>query len=106
MITKLLIKFEYDICYTLFSWQKNSFLVYILNELLTSTYASEFIDYTYPTCISIAGKMSRKYAIKSGTTDTDVLIFGFNKDLLIGAWVGYDDNKLTTSYDSASLKNM
>lgn len=84
----------------------NKSLVYILNELLTSTYASEFIDYTYPTCISIAGKMSRKYAIKSGTTDTDVLIFGFNKDLLIGAWVGYDDNKLTTSYDSASLKNM
>lgn len=81
-------------------------LVFILNELLTSTYASEFIDYTYPTCISIAGKMSRKYAIKSGTTDTDVLIFGYNKDLLIGAWVGYDDNKLTTSTDSAELKNM
>ena len=34
----------------------NKSLVYIMNELLTSTYASEFIDYTYPTCAVIAGK--------------------------------------------------
>ncbi len=84
----------------------NKSLVYIMNELLTSTYASEFIDYSYPTCINIAGKMSRKYAVKTGTTDTDHLIFGYNKDLIIGAWVGYDDNKETVPTDGAALKNM
>lgn len=84
----------------------NKSLVYILNELLTSTYASEFIDYSYPTCINIAGKMSRKYSVKTGTTDTDHLIFGYNKDLIIGAWVGYDDNKPTVPADSVAIKNM
>ena len=84
----------------------NKSLVYIMNELLTSTYASEFIDYTYPTCAVIAGKMSRKYAVKTGTTDTDHLIFGYNKDLIIGAWIGYDDNKPTIPADGLAIKNM
>lgn len=84
----------------------NKSLVYIMNELLTSTYQSEFTDYAYPTCLPIADKMSRKYAIKSGTTDTDYTIFGYNKDLIIGAWLGYDDNKPTVSYDGVAAKNM
>lgn len=84
----------------------NKSLVYILNELLTSTYASEFIDYASPTCLVIASKMSRKYAVKTGTTDTDHLIFGYNKDLIIGAWVGYDDNKPTVPSDGLAIKNM
>ena len=46
----------------------NTESVYILNELLANSYAKEFIDYTYPTCIGIAPKMTRKYAIKTGTT--------------------------------------
>ena len=84
----------------------NKSLVYIMNELLTSTYGSEFIDYAAPTCLVIANKMSRKYAVKTGTTDTDHLVFGYNKDLIIGTWVGYDDNKATTSADSSAIKNM
>ena len=50
----------------------NQSLVYILNQLLTSTYDSDFIDYNYPTILSLAAKMSRKYAVKSGTTATDL----------------------------------
>ncbi len=50
--------------------------VYILNELLTNCYNKSFIDYTYPTCSSIASKMTKKYAIKTGTTETDNWIFG------------------------------
>lgn len=84
----------------------NKSLVYIMNELLTSTYQSEFTDYAYPTCLPIADKMSRKYAIKTGTTDTDYTVFGYNKDLIIGAWLGYDDNKPTVSYDGVAAKNM
>ena len=84
----------------------NKSLVYIMNEMLTSTYANEFKDYTLPTCLVIAPKMTKKYAIKTGTTDTDHLIFGYNHDLIIGAWVGYDDNKATTPNDSLAIKNM
>ncbi len=83
----------------------NKNTVYILNELLTTTYASEFKDYNVPTCLSIAPKMTHKYAIKSGTTHTDNLIFGYNKDLVVGIWTGYDDNKEVSSKDSSNLKN-
>ena len=84
----------------------NKNTVYILNELLTTTYAKEFTDYNVPTCLSILPKMTHKYAVKSGTTNTDNLIFGYNKSLLVGLWTGYDDNENVTSSDSSNLKNM
>ena len=80
--------------------------VFILNEMLTGTYSSDFIDYNYPTLISFSGKLSHKYAIKTGTTDTDRLIFGFNHDLLVGVWTGYDANRESPSGDSSYSKNI
>ena len=80
--------------------------VFIMNELLTSTYSSDFIDYNYPTLISFSGKLSHKYSIKTGTTDTDRLIFGFNPDLLVGVWTGYDDNSESPSDDSSISKDI
>ena len=84
----------------------NKSTVYVLNELLTTTYANEFKDYNSPTCLSIFPKMTHKYAIKSGTTNTDNLIFGYNKSLLVGIWTGYDDNKYVSNSDSSNIKNM
>ncbi len=70
----------------------NSSLTYILNEMLTYTYNKNFIDYNYPTLISLLPNITHKYAIKSGTTDTDLLIMGYNKNAVLGVWTGYDDN--------------
>lgn len=84
----------------------NRSTVYVLNELLTTTYAKEFMDYNSPTCLSILPKMTHKYALKSGTTNTDNLIFGYNKNLLVGIWTGYDDNKYVSNEDSSNIKNM
>lgn len=81
-------------------------IVFILNELLTGTYASELIDYSYPTCISFRGQISKKYSIKSGTTDTDNLLFGYNPNYLLGAWIGFDDNKETNNENSYALKQI
>lgn len=66
--------------------------VYILNELLTSPTSSAFIDYNNPTAINIASKLSQKYALKTGTTDTDYWVVGYNKNMLMVSWTGYDDN--------------
>ena len=84
----------------------NQSYVFILNELLTNSYSSDFIDYSYPTCYNIAYKMTHKYAVKTGTTDTDILIFGYNPDLLVGIWSGYDDNSTIASAESSGIKNM
>ena len=73
--------------------------VYILNELLSNTTSSAFKDYTSATASTIASKLSRKYSIKTGTTESDYWTVGYNKDDLMLVWIGYDDNKeFTTNY--------
>ena len=84
----------------------NESQTFVLNEMLTSTYSSDFIDYNYPTLINFAGKLKHKYAIKTGTTNTDRLIFGYNKELLVGVWSGYDDNRESPASDSSISKNI
>ena len=76
----------------------NSSLVFILNNMLTSTYDPAFIDYNYPTGISLSSKLTHTYALKSGTTNGDHWNIGYNKDVVCAVWVGYDDNRsLNTS---------
>lgn len=84
----------------------NRSIVYVLNEMLTSSYSKEFVDYNYPTCINIAPKITKKYAIKTGTTDTDHLIFGYNKEVIMGIWAGYDNNSSSETKDGNSIKNI
>ena len=81
----------------------NKSLVFILNEMLTYTYDKDFINYNFPTMISLAPKISNKYSIKSGTTNTDSWIIGYNKNAVLGIWSGYDDNKFINS--ETSIKN-
>ena len=84
----------------------NSNDVYILNELLTSTTNSAFSDYTTPTALSLASKMSRKYALKTGTTNTDSWVAGYNPDVLMMVWVGNDEAKEIDSTASYYSKNI
>ena len=84
----------------------NSNNVYILNEMLTTTTNSAFTDYTTPTALSLASKMSRKYALKTGTTDTDSWVAGYNPELLMMVWVGNDDAKPVDSTASYYSKNI
>ena len=84
----------------------NSSTVFILNNLLTSTYDSTFIDYNYPTVIGVAPKLTRKYAVKSGTTLTDSLTVGYNPNLLTLVWAGYDDNQEIQISDYMYTKNI
>ena len=84
----------------------NSNLTYIISEMLTYTYDSSFIDYNYPTLISLLPKITNKYAIKSGTTDTDMWIIGYNKNAVLSIWNGYDDNRTISTDDGGYHKNI
>ena len=84
----------------------NPSLTYILNELLTSTYDSTFIDYNYPTIINIAGRLSRKYSVKSGTTATDSWTIGYNPNVVTAVWVGYDDSREINEKIYSTSKNI
>lgn len=84
----------------------NKSLTFILSELLTSTYDSNFIDYNYPTAIGIAPKIKHKLALKSGTTDTDHWSIGYNKDIVTAVWIGYDDNRNIETSDYKYSRNI
>ena len=84
----------------------NSSIVFITNQLLTSTYDYNFVDYTYPTCYDLTDKLTHKYSIKTGTTDTDNLVFGYNKNIVMGIWSGYDDNRKTDGSEGKQIKFM
>lgn len=84
----------------------NKSLVYILNDAMTSTYNYNFIDYNYPTCHDLTSSLTHKYAIKTGTTDSDHLIFGYNKGVVIGIWAGYDDGSDSAVANGKGLRHM
>lgn len=63
----------------------------VLNQLLTSTYDSKNAEEVYPT---MYGKQTElKSAVKSGTSDWDTWVVGYNPYYTVGIWNGYDDNK-------------
>lgn len=84
----------------------NSNYVYILNEMLTNTTNSNFNSYTTPTALSLASQMSRKYALKTGTTNTDCWSVGYTPEALSLVWVGKDDSSDIGSVASRISKNV
>ena len=84
----------------------NSSLTFILDNLLTTTYNQAFIDYNYPTAVNLASRMTHKYALKSGTTNTDNWYIGYNKDIVTAVWCGYDDNRNLSSKEYKYAQNI
>ena len=98
---KIIYEYEYNNEYIL---NKNN--VFILNNLLTSTYNYNMINYTSPTLISISNELEGKYSVKSGSTETDYWTVGYNKDYLIMVWAGNDDNSKVKNSDSKLTKKI
>ncbi len=82
----------------------DSSYAFIIDELLTGSYDSSLIDYAYPTCMSIVSKLTHKYGLKSGSTDTDAWVIGFTPDIVLTSWAGYDDSSNITSKVVSSNK--
>ena len=78
---------------------------YILNETMSSVFDNKIIYNTRPTGAVISSLLTNKYAGKSGSTDTDNWMVGYNKDIVVGVWTGYDDNrKIENSSDTRYAK--
>ena len=80
--------------------------IYILNEMMTSTYNPTFNDYMSPTILSLNSRLTKKYAIKSGTTNSDYLIVGYNPDIFMMVWAGNDYNENASYKYSSIIKNI
>lgn len=79
---------------------------YIISDLLTNCYDNTLTDYSAPTCLNIRPKITNKYAIKTGSTNTDSWTIGYNKNTTLGIWSGYDNNKKLNKTDSKYSKNI
>ena len=84
----------------------NNDYVYILNNLLTSTYDYNMVNYASPTLLSISNELDSKYSVKSGSTATDYWTIGYNKDYLMMVWTGNDDNSKVENKDSKITKKI
>lgn len=97
----ILYEYKYENEYLL-----NKKYVYILNNLLTSTYDYSLVNYTSPTLISVSNEIKGKYAAKTGSTSTDYWTIGYNKDYLMMVWAGNDDNKPLKNSESRITKKI
>ena len=84
----------------------NTNYLYILNEMMSNTYNEDFISYNSPTALSIKNKLTKKYAIKSGSTNNDYWLVGYNPDVMMMVWTGEDNNKEVESNYSKITKNI
>lgn len=66
---------------------------FVLNHLMMGMFDSRLNGYMDVTGSSIIDQLSRTYAGKSGTTDTDSWMIGFSPTVTTGVWTGYDDNR-------------
>lgn len=75
---------------------------FILTQLMTGTFDESLNGYMSVTGSSIVDNLTRTYAGKTGSTDSDSWMIGFSPSLVAGIWTGYDDNRSITSVPERS----
>ena len=66
---------------------------FVMEEMMTGMFNQKLSGYASVTGQSLLPKLSRTYAGKSGSTETDSWMIGFTPQLVTGVWVGYDKPK-------------
>ncbi|MGL4337253.1 MAG: transglycosylase domain-containing protein [Turicibacter sp.] len=66
---------------------------YIMNEMLTGMFDIQQNNHLSVTGLPIVSKLTREYAGKSGSTNTDSWMVGYTPQLLTTVWTGYDEGK-------------
>ncbi len=77
---------------------------FILAETMSGIFDYNMRLNISPTGSSVSSKLSKKYAAKTGSTDYDNWMIGFNNKITLGIWVGYDDNSLIDNKDTRFMK--
>ncbi|WP_077625182.1 transglycosylase domain-containing protein [Sediminibacillus massiliensis] len=84
--------------------EKNAF---ILTDLMTGMFDESLNGYMSVTGAAISDTLSRPYAGKSGTTNTDSWMVGFSTDIVASVWTGYDKNTpLKTGQETQTAKQV
>lgn len=82
-------------------------LAFVTTQLMTGMFDEKLNDYTTVTGATVSDKLTRFYAGKSGSTDTDNWMIGYSPQLVAGIWTGYDENEsLTIVAEKQYAKNI
>lgn len=80
---------------------------FILTHLMKGMFDTSLNGHMTVTGASIAKKLTKNYAGKSGTTNTDSWMIGYSPTLVTGIWTGYDDNRpIEKVNETAYAKNI
>ncbi|MEH7460725.1 PBP1A family penicillin-binding protein [Bacillus thuringiensis] len=80
---------------------------FVMEEMMTGMFNKKLSSYTSVTGQNLIPKLSRTYAGKSGSTETDSWMIGFTPELVTGVWVGYDKQKtIANPAEQVYAKNM
>ena len=80
---------------------------YVMTQMLTGIFDKKLNGYASVTGASIAPKLSRPYAGKSGSTEYDSWMIGYTPQLTTGVWTGYDrSKKIETKQDKIAAKEI
>lgn len=86
-------------------------LSFIMNDLLTGMFDRQMSDWIDPnlrvTGYSLSYSLNNPFSGKSGLTDFDNWMIGFNPKLVLGVWTGYDfDQTLTNASEKGYSKQL
>jgi penicillin-binding protein 2D len=68
-------------------------LASVMNHMMTGMFDENLNGYASVTGSSMSDKISRPYAGKSGSTNTDSWMIGYTPQLVAAVWTGYDKGK-------------
>ncbi|MGJ7920696.1 transglycosylase domain-containing protein [Neobacillus sp. LXY-4] len=82
-------------------------LAYVMTQMMTGMFDKKLNGYASVTGGSLSNKMTRPYAGKSGTTESDSWMIGFAPQLVSAVWTGYDKGKpLELTVEKTYAKNI
>lgn len=85
----------------------NPQLAFVMSHMMMGMFDHRLNGYASVTGASMTGKMSRDYAGKSGSTNTDYWMAGFTPGLASVVWTGYDQGEeITLTADKLYAKNI
>ena len=80
--------------------------VYLLNTAMTSVFDPNVCVNIKPTCSRLNSLITHQVSAKTGSTDTDNIIVGYNPNILLSIWTGYDDNRIINSEETSFGKTI
>lgn len=72
---------------------------YVMTQMMTGTFDPKLNGYAKVTGSTVIKDLTRPYAGKSGSTDTDSWMIGFSPQLVTAVWAGYDAGKVIDVVD-------